>query len=331
MLKDLNFSDIILLSKGGGAYLKGTPEQDQQLVPVPEDCAGEAAGLLKVVSDLFSKNHWDPNLSLRVTHLGCSYRAAMYDDVVSGHAFFLRKLADTVPSLDMLGLPQILVEWLTDRRQCKGLLLLVGGQGAGKTTTASALIKSRLELHGGHAVSFENPVEMPLSGRHGEHGYCFQAEIKSEAELEGHIERSHRYGSPNIIYIGEIRSKYAASIALQVALGSSQQLVVATIHGTTIETALKRLLTWAREKDGEVACQNLSQTLLGIVHQELSDPVAAKRALTLPELLLVPFEATSDEIANDAASVRAKLQDGRLNLDDEICAQRNRLTYLKQV
>lgn len=322
-LKDLKFSDIILLSKGGGAYLKGTPEADQMLLSVPPDCADEAVGLLKLVCQEFNHNSWDPNLSLRVTFAGCSYRAAMYDDVVSGHAFFLRKLAAEVPSLDSLGFPASLVEWLTDRQQCKGLILLVGGQGAGKTTTASALIKSRLTLHGGHAVSFENPVEMPLSGQHGEHGYCFQAEIRSESELESHIERSHRYGSPNIIYIGEIRSKYAASIALQVALGSPQQLVVATIHGTTIATALRRLLTWAREKDGDVACQNLSQTILGIVHQELSDPVNAKRELKLPEFLLVPFDK-SDE---SSTAIRTKLADGRLNLDDDIRAQRNYLTY----
>ncbi len=325
LLKDLKFSDIILLSKGGGAFLKGTPDQDQKLVPVPEECAQEAADLLKTVSGLYL--HRDPNVSLRVTHLGCSYRAAMYDDVVGGHAFFLRRLADEVPTLDKLGYPKALADWLTDSRQCKGLLLIAGGQGAGKTTTASALIKSRLTLHGGHAVSFENPVEMPLAGLHGPHGYCFQSEIQSEAELEGHIERAHRYSSPNIIYIGEIRSKYAASIALQVALGSSQQLVVATIHGLTINAALKRLLTWAKEQDGEVACQNLSQTILGIVHQELSDPVAAKRELKLPEFLLTPFDSSME----DATAVRAKLLDGSLNLDDEICAQRNRLTYFGTV
>ena len=61
---------------------------------------------------------------------------------------------------------------------------------------------------------------------------------------------------PDIIYIGEIRNKYAASEALRVSLGSDDQIVVATIHGLDVPAALDRLATFAREIDGEVATSN---------------------------------------------------------------------------
>lgn len=321
MLRELRFSDIILLSDGT-AYLKGTPDKDQQLVRVPDIHKEEVASLLEEVEVRFKEQESDA--SLRIRHLDCTYRAATYEDVDSGRAYFLRRLADEVPLLDTLGLPTPLVEWLSGIGQRKGLLLISGGQGAGKTTTASALIKTRLTMHGGHAVTFENPVEMPLAGAHGDHGRCFQTEIKSEAELAQHIERAHRYSSPNIIYIGEIRSKFAASEALRVALGSSQQLVVATIHGLTAVAALDRLLTWAKEQDGEVACRNLAQTLIGIVHQELSDQESNRRSLKVPEFLLLSFDDKSKPI-------RAKLQEGVLQLDDDIREQRNRMVVQGRV
>ena len=315
MLKDEKFSDIILLGDGS-AYLKGTPDRDQQLVPVPEPHKIEVASLLEEVTVRFKDQ--SPDASIRIRHLDCTYRAASYQDVDSGRAFFLRRLADEVPELNSLGLPTPIVEWLADIAQRKGLLLLSGAQGSGKTTTAAAVVKARLTQHGGHAITFENPVEMPLAGEHGKHGRCFQTEIKSEAELAHHIERAHRYSSPNIIYIGEIRSKFAASESLRVALGSSQQLVVATIHGLTAIAALDRLLTWAKEQDGDVACRNLAHTLVGIIHQELSDQETNKRSLRVPEFLLLPF-------SDKSKSIRAKLQDGILQLDDDIREQRNRM------
>ncbi len=323
MLKDLTFSDIILVSDGTG-YLKGTPDKGQRLVAVPEVYKKSTSLLEEVVAKF--KEAGDPSKSLRIRHLDNAYRAAIYNDVDSGAAYFLRRLPDNVPMLDAVGLPAPLAGWLADAAHRKGLLLLSGGQGAGKTTTAAALIKTRLALHGGHAVSFENPVEMPLAGPHGDHGRCFQTEINSESELAYHIERAHRYSSPNIIYIGEIRGKFAASEALRVALGSSQQLVVATIHGLNVTAALDRLLTWAKELDGEVACRNLSQTLLGIVQQELFEGESNKESLTLkvPEFLLLPFSDTSTALRN-------LLRDGILRLEDDIRAQRNMMGLKKEL
>lgn len=330
-LSGLSFSDLILLPDGRG-LLKGVPGQDQQLVPVPETDLEELNGLPKALLDSFrlrselecsqdgpgTRRHPD---TIRFRHCGVSYRVAAYDNIDNGRTWFLRRLADKVPALDAIGLPPQIVQWLLAKEQSQGLVLFSGAQASGKTTSAAALIHSRLALHGGHGVTFENPVEMPLAGKHGENGHCFQTDMTSESELAAHIERAHRYASPNIVFIGEIRSKYAATEALRVSLGSSQQMVVATIHGLDVGAALERLLTWARELEGDAAWQNLASSLLAVIHQELATGDDGKRVLRCPEFLLVPFKQSSN-------GLRAKLRDGQLTyLRDEMREQRNRIQY----
>lgn len=327
-LKDIAFSDIILFSQSDMALpslLKGVAGYGQKLILPPQNCADEVKELLDAVSKRYQEAHYDLNRAFRLEFNGSLYRTAIFEDIKGGHTFFLRRMADAVPSFKGLGFPRVLEDWLLGLKQCKGLLLVTGSQGSGKTTTAAALIKARLECFGGHAISFENPVEMPLAGPVGKNGgYCFQTEVPHEEELEAHIERAHRYSFPNIIYIGEIRSKYAAAVALQVALGSNQQLVVATIHGKSIIDALTRLLNWAREKDGAIANQNLAQTLLSVLRQELITGEGQKREMELADSLLLPFDADGED--NNITGIRNKIQEDKLlSLNNDINFQFQRM------
>jgi twitching motility protein PilT len=205
-----------------------------------------------------------------------------------------------------------------DGAQKQGLVIFSGAQSSGKTTTASSYTKERLVMFGGHGVTFENPVEQPLNGLCGTHGWCFQTEISGEEELAAHIEMAHRLSAPNIIFIGEIRTRHAAVEALRIALGSDQQLVVVTVHGLDVASALERLVTWAREIDGENACQNLAASLLAVVHQRIAE-VNGKRLLHTPEFLLVPF-------TEESKAIRAKVREKRFGaLGEDMLKQRNRI------
>ena len=176
-------------------------------------------------------------------------------------------------------------------------------KSSGKTTLASAFVAARLSRYGGHGVTFENPPELPLAGDWGDGGSCFQVEINGEDELAQEIERAHRYGSPNILFIGEVRTKWAAREALRMALGSSRQIVVATIHGLNFVAALHRLINWARELDGENALENLSISLLAVIQLSMEEH-NGKPTVVIPECLLLPF-------SNISHAVRAKLRDGK--------------------
>lgn len=320
LLKDLEYSDIILSAENPTTrFFKGTPEKGLALARITDETLnGELDELLKLLRQTYSTHN--STLSLRVVFGGIAFRAAVYNDAAHGDIFFLRRLPEAVPNFRDLGLPTPVMSWLLLPENSKGLLLFSGAQASGKTTSASAFVAARLSMYGGHAITYEHPIEMPLAGKHGESGYCFQTEISSETELPAHVERSHRYSSPNIVFVGEIRTKHAASEVLRIALGSSQQLVVATIHGITLTAALDRLLSWTRESDGNaVACQNLAQTLIGVIQQELVFD-ANKQHLNVRDFLLLPFDTRTDV-------VRSKLRDGNLFLDDNIREQRNRIIY----
>lgn len=319
-LTDLTFSDLILMPDGR-AFLKGTPELDQQLLGVTPDLVGqtELEDLLASVEQQFTTRS-SALANVRVRFGNMAFRVANYEGV-DGNVYFLRRLAEHVPDMEALTPGYAKVRnFLLNPQQRKGLVLFCGAQAAGKTTLAASFIAARLRLYGGHAVTYEIPVEMPLSGAHGEHGFCFQTDIASESELGMHIERSHRCGQPNIILAGEIRTKFAASEVLRVSLGSSSQLVVATLHGLNIVAALTRLKALAGELDGDAACQNLSQSLLAVLYLELVTENGA-RTLKIPEVLLVPFN-------KNGQSIRSKLREGTFgSLSNDITQQENLLKY----
>lgn len=298
MLAELQFSDLLLFPDGT-ARLKGCPDAGPQLVPVPPDCVSEIANLPALLAR-------QDQLAMRYQHNGITYRVARIDDVDGQRIWFLRRLADAVPQFESLGILPVLSSWLLGAEQRQGLVLFSGPQASGKTTAASSFVARRMCLFGGHAVTFENPAELPLAGSWGAYGYCFQTEIGSESELAQEIERAHRYASPDIIFIGEIRTRHAALEALRVALGSSRQLVVATIHGQDVVTALDRLAAWARELDGDNACQNLADALLAVIHLSLESDGEGNRKLSSPQFLLLPFR-------DDTKGIRAKLRDGKFH------------------
>ena len=266
-LADLDFSDLVLEPDGSAKFKKGAGSHSCGL---PDEYRKETNALREELENV-ARRLDASKTTFRHTHNGARYRVALMTNIDDRIIWFLRRQPGEVPPFFRRGLPRYLENWLMAPEQRQGLVLFSGAQSSGKTTMAGTYIAERLKSYGGHAVTFENPAELPLNGNWGDHGHCYQSEISDESELPRHIVQAHRLASPNIIFIGEIRTKYTALESLRVALGSSHQLVVATIHGLDVTSALARLMLWAQELDGMNAYQNLSTTLLAVVHLELKD------------------------------------------------------------
>jgi len=343
MLADHQFSDLLLFPHSQYKF-KGCPGTEQKLIPVPDDCLEEVGEILaelpqefmlKQVNPLPSNSVFVPpgeetisddpgnaarSRSIRYHHNGVWYRVAATKDVLGELAFFLRRLPATVPDLSVLGLPSYLTDWLLEPESLKGLVLITGAQAVGKSTTAAALTAGRLKKWGGHALTLECPAELPLGGKWGDYGFCVQTEISSEHELARQIECAHRFSSPNVILIGEIRTQYAALEVLRIAQGSSHQVVISTAFGLDMLTALNSLLKGVKEIEGESAGHHLANCLLCVIHQDIQT-VEGKRTLRIPQFMMVPF-------SEEGQSIRSKIRDGRIiQLQDDIREQRNRIIF----
>lgn len=190
----------------------------------------------------------------------------------------LRRLPSATPELKELhmDLPPIrelmLQPWLNNG----GLVLLAGLTGQGKSTIASAMVKSRLLRFGGRCVVIEDVAELPLEGIH-ERGTCRQIIVDYDAQEErrrgfaGAVRRAYRSfpaTRPAILYVGEVRDRETAYEVVKAA--ANGMLVVTTIHASDTMSALMRLISLAEAEMGQSASLSISQALRMVIHHTLS-------------------------------------------------------------
>jgi len=171
-----------------------------------------------------------------------------------------------LPDLDHLRINANLLKDIQGWGRQRGLVLVGGRTGDGKTTTSVAALKYYLEKFGGLAITCEDPVEYQLQGAISEKGYCLQTEIKNEEDWAKSI-RGIMRRRPEYILIGEVRSPEAAEQLLKAV--TSGHLVFATIHAASAADTVQAILHLAENKLGPVARSILGDRLVGILHQTL--------------------------------------------------------------
>lgn len=202
-----------------------------------------------------------------------------------GPILALRALPRVTPSLDDLRMYKCWKALLNSHSLLNGgLVLVVSTNGQGKTTTCSAVVKTRLETWGGLAIAVEDPPELPLKGWHGK-GRCFQIGVDAEDEDAGMpgsgyaraLLRALRLyasmpGGGSQLFVGEIRDAKTAYETLLAA--GNGHLVIATLHAEDLPTAIMRFATLASAADDNPSANAvltmLSKQLRGVFHQQLT-------------------------------------------------------------
>lgn len=179
-----------------------------------------------------------------------------------------RRINTELPDLFQLGLPLQLANHMHSLGQREGLILISGATGAGKTTTAVALLADFMKTYGGTTLTIEDPVEYNLKGRHGEGSQCFQVEVKNDEDWAVCLKRALRW-APRYIYVGEIRTPKAAEQLLRAA--TTGHTVITTVHAGAPEEALMGLLFLAEQAMGP-GCNNiLAASLTALIYQTMKE------------------------------------------------------------
>ena len=192
-------------------------------------------------------------------------------------AAVVRFIDSEIPSLDTLNLPPIVGSLVMERR---GLLLVVGATGSGKSTTLASMIESRNTTTSGHILTLEEPIEFLFRNKK---SVVNQREIGTDAEsLQVALKNALRQ-APDVILIGEIRDRDTMSAAL--ADAQSGHLVLATMHASNSYQALNRILSFYPVEVRPTLLGDLATALRAIISQRLLRTVKGAR-LPAVEVLL---------------------------------------------
>ena len=192
-------------------------------------------------------------------------------------AVVVRFISQQVPKLQDLSLPPILDELILQKR---GLILVVGATGSGKSTTLAAMIDSRNEQRTGHILTIEDPIEFQFRNKR---SIVNQREVGSDTQsLQIALKNALRQ-APDVILIGEIRDRETMSAAI--AYAQSGHLVLATLHGNNSYHALNRILSFYPVEVRATMLGDLSSSLRAVVTQRLLRTPAGSRVPAVEVLL----------------------------------------------
>jgi twitching motility protein PilU len=177
------------------------------------------------------------------------------------YAAVIRYITTEIPPLESLAVPMILGDLIMDKR---GLLLMVGSTGAGKSTTLASMMDYRNEKMTGHILTIEDPVEFLFQNKK---SVVNQREVGSDTQSMQTALKNALRQAPDVILIGEIRDRETMSAAI--AYAQSGHLCLATMHANNSYQALNRILSFYPVEVRPTMLGDLAAALKAIVSQRL--------------------------------------------------------------
>ena len=176
-------------------------------------------------------------------------------------AMVIRAIANEIPNADKLGLPAVMKDLILSKR---GLLLLVGGTGSGKSTTLAALIDYRNATTAGHIITVEDPIEYVHEPKK---SLVSQREVGVDTHSwEAALKNTLRQ-APDVILMGEVRDR--ETMEHSIAFAETGHLCLATLHANNANQAIDRIINFFPEERRPQLLMDLSANLRGIVSQRL--------------------------------------------------------------
>jgi twitching motility protein PilU len=190
----------------------------------------------------------------------------------------LRTIPQEIPTIDSLGLPRILKDVALTKR---GLIIMVGATGSGKTTSQAAMLDWRNENTFGHIITVEDPVEFVHP-----HKNCIvtQREIGIDTDSWEMALKNALRQAPDVILMGEIRDRETMDLA--VAFAETGHLCMATLHANSSNQALDRMINFFPEERRLQLLMDLSLNMKALISQRLLPRQEGKGRCAAVEILL---------------------------------------------
>ena len=190
----------------------------------------------------------------------------------------VRMINSSVPTVDQLELPAVLKDVAMTKR---GLVIVVGATGSGKSTTLAAMLDHRNENTQGHIVTIEDPIEFVHS-----HKSCVitQREVGVDTDSWATALKNTLRQAPDVILIGEIRDRETMEFAIQFA--ETGHLVLCTLHANNANQALDRVINLFPQERREQVLMDLSLNLRALISQRLVPRDGADGRIAATEIML---------------------------------------------
>ena len=251
------------------------------------------------------------NVGISIARVG-SFRLSAFKQRGSIAAVF-RCIPFVIPSLDTLGVPSLLSSLVVERR---GLILMVGATGTGKSTTLASMIEWRNQQMTGHILTIEDPIEFLFTNKK---SIVNQREVGRDTQsLQIALKNALRQ-APDCILIGEIRDRETMSSAISYAL--SGHLVLATLHANNSYHALGRIMSFYSPEARPTLLSDMSSGLRAIVSQRLLRSNSGGRVPAVEVMLntkLVSELVERGDISGVKEAMEKSLAEGSRTFEEDI-------------
>jgi twitching motility protein PilU len=231
----------------------------------------------------------------------------------SNVAMVLRYITADMPVLDDLGMPEQLKDLVMLRR---GLVLMVGASGNGKSTTLAAMINHRNEKTSSHIITIEDPIEFLHPNKQ---SIVNQREVGLDTKSYANALKSAMRAAPDVIQIGEIRDRESMQSAIDMA--GTGHLVLATLHSNNAPETLDRIINMFPQEQHVQIFMDLAHYLRAIISQRLVRSRTGRRVAAV-ELMLNTPHIKDLILKGDISAVKEAIKDssekGVQNFDDAL-------------
>jgi twitching motility protein PilU len=256
-------------------------------------------------------------------------------------AMVMRYISTELPDLEELGMPSILKELVMFRR---GLILMVGATGCGKSTTLAGMIHLRNEKTSSHIITIEDPIEFLHQNKK---SIINQREIGIDTKSYARALKSAMREAPDVILIGEIRDRETMQATIDLA--GTGHLAIATLHSNNAPETLDRIINIFPEEQHPQVYMDLSQYLRAIISQRLVRGVSGDRTAAVEVMLNTPriaeliqqgdiakvkesfYDSTEQGMQTFDQSLLKLYHDGRISMDEALANADSRANLEAQI